>query len=549
MALTGNNSFILPVSTTGADGGPVFVTGLTQANIKFVRVDNESTEVAYGHFTDRGQGMYEVGDFQIPNVALDLGTGQWSQSVVGILPKINDVIQRKYSRYSAFNGSCSAISTQDLYVRMDKLGDTALGWFTYDISLSGVNGFNPFNPPVDGYYRFRIPAAGWVIDTISASLSSITIALSSITSGLSAEYVTLGTNQTITNKKTFQGGTNFNLGTSGTTAGAFRIETASNPPNGGIVALDVGYQANNVPRINASLSEMQLKSLTAESISSITAYLGHTSIYKPSAVTSGNPVLRVRGDITFTGLPTDIIKVYGGEETGQVDFGQSTVTGQNTWKLSDLKIPTSSSKYITGSLVNDDYAHVKWISDNFQSINSSYQSKTVYVDSSATEDVELKTYKSLSGAVAGITENGVTTSANIWSIIVRQHPDISGYYENVEIPDWMNIIGQGMINIFGQLTRPASSETQVTSKIQNLIFTNGGFDHAVERFEAVECVFITADNIDLERSIMKGCEFYASAILSSGNNKTKGCFFNKSVAWQSSDVVRSPDYLIGATYS
>lgn len=232
------------------------------------------------------------------------------------------------------------------------------------------------------------------------------------------------------------------------------------------------------------------------------------------------------------------------------DFKNSGLTGTGHILCSTASINTSSSKYILGNLVSNDFVHKKFLDDNFQPIVSSFQSNTVYVDARATENIPLKTYSSITGALAGILEEtGGTTSANIWSIIIKQHYNTSGYVENIELPDWVNIAGEGMVNIFGQLTR-STTGSQVTSKLQNLIITNGGLDHAVERIEGVDCVFITADNIDLERSNLRNCEFYAGAIIqSSDNNKIKGCFFNRSVAWQTSDVVRNPDYLIGASYN
>jgi len=231
------------------------------------------------------------------------------------------------------------------------------------------------------------------------------------------------------------------------------------------------------------------------------------------------------------------------------DYKNSALTGTGNILCSTASINTSSSKYITGNLASNDFVHLKYLIDNYQPLVTPYQSNTVYVDVTATEDIPLKTYRSLSGAFAGILEEtGGTTSANIWSVIVRQHNDVSGYFENVDFPDWVNVIGEGMVNIYGQLTR-STTGTMVTSKMQNLIFTNGGFDHNVQRFEAVDCVFVTPDNINLERSNLRNCEFYATSIISSNNNKLKGCFGNRAIGFQSNDDNYDYQFIAGASYN
>jgi hypothetical protein len=499
--------FIRTISTTGVDGDYTPVNGLQQSEITFVRSDNNSTLVDYSFFNERGHGQYEFGDFDVPEVTLNTSTGQWNPSVVLVLLRINGVIQTRLGEIPVWNDTYIPVSQGDLFVRADRLGDEIYNFFTYSQSLSAVNGFNPFTPPQDSYYRLRIPAIGWINDNF-ATIGSV----SSITSGLSS-YM---------------------------------------PLSGGTFIGPVTFNTTNV---NAVATKFNFQSATGDwkyiSVSSAIVNNGSLNVYNNLGTTPAGDLFKLSYLNTDQDTVTPFRVYHDSAELPHADFSTTPLTGTGTWKLSDLKIPTSASKYITGNLVNDDYAHVKWINDNFQSINSSYQSNTVIVDAKATEDITLKVYSSITGAIAGIIdETGGTTSANIWSIIVKQHYNITGYVENIEVPDWINIVGEGQVYVSGQLTRSATG-TVISSKLENLNFYVNNSAQNVERFEAINCIFTSASDgdIDIESSIVRNCGFYSNNVQSSNNNKVFNCFGNQSIVWQANDKVYSYDFITGESYN
>lgn len=301
-------------------GTPVGISGLQQSDFSFVLESNHSTVIDFDHFDELGDGYYEFGDFDIPNVSLDVGSGQWSSAVRKLLVRINGIIQTNCEEIDAYNDSCSGVASQDLFVRVDKLGDIVHYWLTYDTSLSGINGFNPFNPPQDSFFRYRMPAIGWIVDKFATTGSLTSLGLSGV--------VTLANEQNISGKKNFFGGTSFELGTNQVgTNSRFRITTASNPVNGGIVALDVGYRDNNKPLFYFYNSDLLTNSgLSATMVSGTTGSFGVASIYK-----SGNnvPIFRARGDVEFTGLPKDALSICAGQTNTIVHFHNSDVYGMN----------------------------------------------------------------------------------------------------------------------------------------------------------------------------------------------------------------------------
>lgn len=445
-----------------------FVTGLTQADITFVRADNHSTVVDYTFFDEIGDGQYKFGTFDVPEVSLNLITGQWNPSVVLVLPRISGVIQQGFSEIAVWNDAYIPVSTGDVYPRVDKLGDTVLNHLTYDISLSGVNGFDPFNIPQDSYYRFRLPAVGWVLNTLSASLSGIntTGSLSgyATTSSLSG-YVTTNTEQTITGPKTFY------LSSSG-----FKMQMQSTPPNGGVY----GWES------------------------------------KPLAA---NQMLH--------------------------DFKNSAVTGTGSFLCSTASINTSSSKYIVGNPSNNDFVWKKWVSDNFTPLAGGYNSYTIIVDPTAPV-VLGKQYPTINGAIADVTASLSITER--YTLLVKQ-PDESVYTEDIEVPDWLNIIGEGQIKIFGQLTRTGASP-DISSKLENLYFVNNiAAAHDVDRFHVTNCVFDVNGSVVITDSICNGSGFYGSTITSGNGNRIMNCFGNQSVAWQSSDRIYSYNYIVDDYYA
>lgn len=340
------------------------------------------------------------------------------------------------------------------------------------------------------------------------------------------------------------------------TAGALSSLTGSlslyMPLTGGTFTGPVTF---NTTTVNAVATKCNFQSATGDwkyiSVSSAIVNNGSLSVYNNLGTTPSGDMFKLYYLNTDQETVTPFRVYHDSAELPHADFSTTPLTGTGTWKLADLKIPTNATKYITGNLVNDDYAHVKWINDNFQSINSSYQSNTVIVDAKATENVTLKVYSSITGAIAGITdETGGTTSANIWSIIVKQHYNTTGYVENIEVPDWINIVGEGQVYVSGQLTRSATG-TVISSKLENLNFYVNNSAQNVERFEAINCIFTSASDgdIDIERSIVRNCGFYSNNVQSSNNNKVFNCFGNQSIVWQANDKVYSYDFITGESYN
>jgi hypothetical protein len=534
-------------------GSPVFVTGLEQSEITFVREDNHSTVVTYSFFDEIGNGQYEFGDFDVDEVALNTGSGQWSEAVVLILPRINGVIQQGFSEIPVWNDSYKPVASGDLFVRVDKLGDTVLNYLTYDASLSGVNGFDPFTIPNDSYFRYRLPSAGWVLDRINSSVSSIS-------GSVSGSYVTTNTTQAIVGAKTFSGGVTIDVGSSSAQVGKFRLQTASNPTNGGVIGYDFGYQGNNKPQHLFYGSDVIMNgALTANTLSSTTANLGTTIVYKPNAITTGNPVLRVRGDVTFTGIPIDIVKMYGGDTGVNADFGQTSVSGLNTWMLSDAKIPTNTAKYISNSYASNDYIPKKYVVDNFLPIGTTYLSNTVVIDKRVDSNVSGKVYSTINGAIDDLS--GSVADDNIYTLLIKQDVNDSGYAEDVSLPDYFNLVGEGQVRIVGQLSR-AGSPSAIHCKLENIHFLKADVTHAVDYVEAVDCVFSTSiseedaggGQVVLSNSVLRQSAFFGYydsgvGVISNGNNQIFNCNGNVNVSWNAlTDKVFSYNSLSGTTY-
>lgn len=308
-----------------------------------------------------------------------------------------------------------------------------------------------------------------------------------------ARYVDRISNQGVSGQKTFSN-IIVDVGTSDINNPKFQIMQASNPPNGGAVGLKAGFQSDN--------------------------------------------------KMLF-------------------DWLSSKVQGIGEWFLTNLKIPTSASKYIVGNPAQNDYVWRKWVQDNFVAISGGgggwnlERSRWVLVDSTFTEEDEESGYcfRSIAVAIEQIaTVYSIIeplSSSNIWTIYIRQHPESTyGYDGNIEVPDWINIIGEGQVLITGLLTRATSSETGITSKLENLTF-NGDGDSDISRFEVNNCIFgtDTRDNNVITKSKVKNSGFFAAAVTSGGNNKIINCFGNKDVAWNgSTDKVYSYNFIEGDSY-
>lgn len=242
---------------------------------------------------------------------------------------------------------------------------------------------------------------------------------------------------------------------------------------------------------------------------------------------------------------------HNSNEQPYIDFKGTALTGTGRIACAEAAINTNATKYILGNPANNDFVWKKWVTDNFQTISDDFQSNTVIVDSKVEENVNLKLYSTITTAISEIiASGGGGTSTDIWTLKVRQHHSLTGYGENVEVPDYFNIVGEGQVLIAGQLTR-SSTGTVINSKLENLHFTVANSAQNVERFEAVNCIFTSTSDgdIDIERSIVRNCGFYANNVQSSNNNKVFNCFGNQNIVWQANDKVYSYDFITGESYN
>lgn len=492
-------------------------TGLQQSDITFVRADNPSTVVTYSSFTEIGNGQYTFDNFNVPLVSLDTGTGQWTEAVVNVLVKINGVLQPGFGEIPVANIAYRNVNSGDMGQRLDRLGDTQFGYITYDISLSGWNGFNPLNPPVDAYLPMRILPQGYFASRF-ATTGSLTASIAS-TAALTGLYVTLGTTQAIVGAKTWSGTQVWDIGASTTASPKWQIQMASNPINGGVIGAVAGYQSNNKMLFNF-----------------------------------------MNSDMLFNG----------------------GITASGTAMLSNPKIPTTSSKYIGNNYEANDYIPKKYVTDNFTPLGSGYQSNTVVIDKMVTTNVTGKLYSTINAAITDLT--GSAADDSIYTLLIKEDVNENGYIENINLPQWFNMIGEGQVKIFGQFSR-AGSPDHINCKLENIHFIQADISHAVSYVEAVDCIFSTVDSNDsdsigltdsledliaadaivpggggggqvvLDNSIVRNCAFfgyYASGagVISNGNNQVFNCNSNVNVTWNSlTDNVFSFSSLSGTVYS
>lgn len=215
--------------------------------------------------------------------------------------------------------------------RVDRAGDTLIG--PYFLTYADETGsFSCIAMTGSNVSISAVPSKGYVDNQIATR--STTGSITALTGGLTSAYVSLaGPVQNITSQKKFYSGTQFDLGTSGTTAGAFRITTQSNPPNGGVIALDAGYQDNNVPFFNFYTSDLKIGSLTATSLSTLTAgakYVSASSVnINGINVASTANIFTIQGTVNASESLYNIFEVRSAGDYGVIDFNNAQVVGFN----------------------------------------------------------------------------------------------------------------------------------------------------------------------------------------------------------------------------
>jgi hypothetical protein len=440
------------------------ITGLNNATIRFIRADTGAV-VPYDNWEEVGNGLYQFWNFQIPEITFTAGGADYQGHLNLKVQYYNGSAWiTKAETFSIYRNS-NQFDGQDDYPpsrayvdnRVDRQGDTIFNQVQYDASVD----LNAIAPLMN-----------------DRSLIHRHYADSRYVQGVSTDYVTISSNQTITGQKTFNN-IIIDVGNNPVTSAKFIIKQNSNPPNGGIEGLKAGYQSTN--------------------------------------------------KMLF-------------------DFLNSHIEAEN------LKIKTSSSKYITGNPSDNDYVWKRWVVDNFLPIGSTFseQSNTAIVDKRFTENVARKFYKSINDAIGGLQlVSPPLSQTNWWNLIIQGSYD-NTYNEDIELPDWINLIGSGFVNIIGALTRSASTETIITSKISNLNFNENVStvnSHNLERLWVNNCVFRTADLIGIKSSKLINSGLYADVSINSiGNNKIVNCFGNQLISWQASDVVYSYNYVSGDNF-
>lgn len=365
---------------------------------------------------------------------------------------------------------------------MSSTGDTVTGIYNLSGSTISLSAYIDQYSPM--YLNDAPTNTAYIWKSHADNKYASTGSLSGIgtSASLTSTFITLATTQTPIGAKTWSGTQIWDIGTSTTASPKYQIQMSSNPVNGGIIGMIAGYQGNNKMLFNF-----------------------------------------MNSDMLFNG----------------------GITSSSTAMLSNPKIPTSSSKYISGNPANNDYVWKKWVQDNFTPLAGGYNSYTIIIDPTAPV-VLGKQYPTINGAITDVTASLSITER--YTLLVKQ-PDESVYTEDIEVPDWLNIIGEGQIKIFGQLTRTGASP-DISSKLQNLYFVNNiAAAHDVDRFHVTNCVFDVNGTVVITDSICNGSGFYGSSITSGNGNRIMNCFGNQAVAWQSSDRIYSYNYIVDDFYS
>jgi hypothetical protein len=240
----------------------------------------------------------------------------------------------------------------------------------------------------------------------------------------------------------------------------------------------------------------------------------------------------------------------GYQNTNKMLFDFNSGSNASEVLVEDLKIKTTASKYITGNPAQNDYVWRKWVSDNFQPIGSAIQYNTMIIDSAQPSNIRGKIYNSINYAINEIPEFMILSSSNRATLLIRQHSG-NGYAEDIVLPDWINLVGEGLVNIIGSFAREASSETGITAKLENINFNDNvssAVDFDLQRLYVNNCIIRADGTIDIEKSKCINSGFFGTTVQSSGDNRIANCYGNQDVSWQVSDTVYSYNYVSGDNF-
>jgi hypothetical protein len=258
------------------------------------------------------------------------------------------------------------------------------------------------------------------------------------------------------------------------------------------------------------------------------------------------------------------IDIYSTNSPNRINwnFTNTRIDSTGDAYFSNAKIPTSATKYITGVYANNDYVPKKYCTDNFQPLvnPSTWQPNMVIVDSTFADTNStnlVQYYDTISHAINAIVINNADLGpTNVWTIVVREHKTSAGYVEDIEVPDYINIIseGAGKIYILGQLTRTGIAST-ITSILGNLWFLSpADTSQALDRFLFNGCIFTmdgTGDIVITKSRLMGDTGLYVDSgtIISGNNNKIISAFGNYTPTWGANDEIYFYSAIPGATFT
>lgn len=174
---------------------------------------------------------------------------------------------------------------------------------------------------------------------------------------------------------------------------------------------------------------------------------------------------------------------------------------------------------------------------HYQLLTDPFDSNTIIVDQKVKTPISGSLSTTIGAAIQYLTHIIVPTSQSIWNILVRESTGSLGYIEDVTVPDYVNIIGQGLPLIYGQLIRTGGNG--ITSKLKDLVFFNNDSNdnHQLHSFEINNCVFETRENPTGGQIAMTSCSMSdvklfgyktTGGIVSNGANKFYGVLTDNS---------------------
>lgn len=234
--------------------------------------------------------------------------------------------------------------------------------------------------------------------------------------------------------------------------------------------------------------------------------------------------------------------------------------------LSYPAISPTSTWYISGTPGADQsLVWKKYVVDNFMPNDASFDSMVVirtnrlYVDSKLAADLAGKQYNDIGSAIT-YAQTQTPGASSRWEIYIL--PNQGGVYqESITLPDFIDLIGVGMVGIRGGFSR--SGSVALSSRCENIYFEVYDLSHVVTRVKAYNCIWQTlvdagsGGQITITSCQLKDCGLFGNYdeagddIISAQNNLVINCFGNHPVAWYSNDKVLGYNYneTAGFTFS